>query len=104
MIGGQGRASFARDGQFTAAERVGFEPTDHLAAVNALAGRPIRPLWHLSREVRSLTIDRGMLIGPPTEPAGAVSLSGGTVAERTIAPALKAGGREARGFESLPFR
>ena len=31
------------------AERVGFEPTDHLAAVNALAGRPIRPLWHLSR-------------------------------------------------------
>ena len=30
------------------AERVGFEPTDHLAMVNALAGRPIRPLWHLS--------------------------------------------------------
>jgi signal transduction histidine kinase len=26
------------------------------------------------------------------------------VAERTIAPALKAGGRKARGFESLPFR
>ena len=32
------------------AERVGFEPTDHLAMVNALAGRPIRPLRHLSRE------------------------------------------------------
>jgi hypothetical protein len=30
------------------AERVGFEPTDHLTEVNALAGRPIRPLWHLS--------------------------------------------------------
>jgi hypothetical protein len=30
------------------AERVGFEPTDHLTMVNALAGRPIRPLWHLS--------------------------------------------------------
>ena len=30
------------------AERVGFEPTDHLTVVNALAGRPIRPLWHLS--------------------------------------------------------
>lgn len=26
------------------------------------------------------------------------------MAERTIAPALKAGGRKARGFESLPFR
>jgi hypothetical protein len=32
------------------AERVGFEPTDHIAAINALAGRPIRPLWHLSWE------------------------------------------------------
>jgi hypothetical protein len=32
------------------------------------------------------------------------SLVDGTVAERTIAPALKAGGRKARGFESLPFR
>jgi hypothetical protein len=30
------------------AERVGFEPTDDLTTVNALAGRPIRPLWHLS--------------------------------------------------------
>ena len=27
---------------------VGFKPTDHLAAVNALAGCPIRPLRHLS--------------------------------------------------------
>ena len=34
------------------AERVGFEPTDHLTAVNALAGRPIRPLWHLSLAAR----------------------------------------------------
>ena len=34
----------------------------------------------------------------------AVSVASGTVAERTIAPALKAGGRKARGFESLPFR
>ena len=31
------------------AERVGFEPTDRITTVNALAGRPIRPLWHLSR-------------------------------------------------------
>jgi site-specific DNA recombinase len=30
------------------AERVGFEPTVPLAEDNALAGRPIRPLWHLS--------------------------------------------------------
>ena len=30
------------------AERVGFEPTDRITTVNALAGRPIRPLWHLS--------------------------------------------------------
>ena len=87
-----------------AAERVGFEPTDHLAAVNALAGRPIRPLWHLSREVRILTIARRMPNWPATEPTGAISLTRGTVAERTIAPALKAGGRKARGFESLPFR
>jgi hypothetical protein len=36
------------------AERVGFEPTDHIAAINALAGRPIRPLWHLSWEPRSV--------------------------------------------------
>ncbi len=70
------------------AERVGFEPTDHITAINALAGRPIRPLWHLSREHRSV----------------AGNLASGTVAEWTNAAALKAAGRKPRGFESLPFR
>src|ERR671912_3985 len=37
-----------RRGTGQLAERVGFEPTDHLTVINALAGRPIRPLWHLS--------------------------------------------------------
>ena len=32
------------------AERVGFEPTVRFKTDNALAGRPIRPLWHLSWE------------------------------------------------------
>src|SRR5829696_1970292 len=41
-------------GPTTGAERVGFEPTDHLAMVNALAGRPVRPLRHLSRDGRSV--------------------------------------------------
>jgi hypothetical protein len=36
------------------AERVGFEPTDRITTINALAGRPIRPLWHLSWEPRSV--------------------------------------------------
>ena len=43
--------------------------------------------------------DTGTGIEPRPLPSDA-----GTVAERTIAPALKAGGRKARGFESLPFR
>ena len=33
-----------------------------------------------------------------------INLCAGTVAEWTIAAALKAAGRKARGFESLPFR
>ena len=80
------------------AERVGFEPTDHLTEVNALAGRPIRPLWHLS-ERREVYLEPDVLT--QTHPD---NLTDGTVAEWTIAPALKAGGRKARGFESLPFR
>ena len=32
----------------TPAESVGFEPTDRFDTINALAGRPIRPLWQLS--------------------------------------------------------
>ena len=70
------------------AERVGFEPTDHLAVVNALAGRPIRPLWHLS--------EAGAVYGKPSakgtvDQSGSItSLACGTVAERTIAAALKA--------------
>ena len=83
------------------AERVGFEPTDHLAVVNALAGRPIRPLWHLSGAgaVYANTPMNG------TESAGKdfINLCDGTVAERTNAAALKAAGRKARGFESLRF-
>ena len=41
-----------------------------------------------------------------TESAGKdfINLCDGTVAERTNAAALKAAGRKARGFESLPFR
>jgi hypothetical protein len=85
---------------------VGFEPTDRLTTVNALAGRPIRPLWHLSRAGAVYANDPTM--GTETRRAGArgvvSSLSSGTVAERTIAAALKAAGRKARGFESLPFR
>jgi hypothetical protein len=80
------------------AERVGFEPTDHLTEVNALAGRPIRPLWHLS-ERAEVYLEWDVLTQRCPDNLGA-----GTVAEWTIAPALKAGGRKARGFESLPFR
>ena len=72
------------------AEKVGFEPTDRVTPVNALAGRPIRPLWHFSagesmgpRPGTELTMRRG-----PRHVI--VSLFDGTVAERTIAPALKA--------------
>ena len=36
------------------AERVGFEPTVRFKTDNALAGRPIRPLWHLSWEKLSV--------------------------------------------------
>jgi hypothetical protein len=86
----------------TLAERVGFEPTDHLTMVNALAGRPIRPLWHLSGAwaVYANAHVNGTGVGG----GATISLSRGTVAERTIAAALKAAGRKARGFESLPFR
>ena len=85
---------------------MGFEPTDRLTTVNALAGRPIRPLWHLSRAgavyANDPTLGTENLRAATTEVVS--SLSGGTVAERTIAAALKAAGRKARGFESLPFR
>ena len=74
--------------------------------VNALAGRPIRPLWHLSgagavyanAPVNGTGIRTGVAAGR------VINLCGGTVAEWTIAAALKAAGRKARGFESLPFR
>lgn len=59
--------------------------------VNALAGRPIRPLWHLSgNESRGYT--RGTELPLPTSRVGRgfVILSSGTVAEWTIAVALKA--------------
>ena len=57
---------------------------------------------------RPLAPGRRLDDGPPL-PHPLTSLrhyprSYGTVAEWTIAPALKAGGRKARGFESLPFR
>ena len=35
-------------GWLVLAESVGFEPTDRCDTINALAGRPIRPLWQLS--------------------------------------------------------
>ena len=40
------------------AERVGFEPTVRFKTDNALAGRPIRPLWHLSWERSSVLAER----------------------------------------------
>src|SRR6187551_2775287 len=51
---GSTRRTVDRDRRTRLAERVGFEPADHIAAINALAGRPIRPLWHLSWEPRSV--------------------------------------------------
>jgi hypothetical protein len=51
------------------AERVGFEPTVRFKTDNALAGRPIRPLWHLSW-VR-LTSVPGCFQAPPS-PLGPV--------------------------------
>ena len=70
--------------------------------VNALAGRPIRPLWHLSgaRAVYA----HASINGTGVAPDRLINLNDGTVAEWTIAAALKAAGRKARGFESLPFR
>ena len=78
--------------------------------VNALAGRPIRPLWHLSgagavyanAPVNGTGI--GTVNGTGVGAGRVINLCGGTVAEWTIAAALKAAGRKARGFESLPFR
>ncbi len=44
------------------AERVGFEPTVRFKTDNALAGRPIRPLWHLSWEIGSVSVMRTTLL------------------------------------------
>src|SRR5688500_1047274 len=57
--------------------------------VNALAGRPVRPLRHLSRDRREWS---GPRRAPPrvADPPG--GLAPGTVAERPKAPALKADG------------
>ena len=80
-------ASVRRTGRL--AERVGFEPTDHITAINALAGRPIRPLWHLSWEPRS-------------EPRYPRPRNGGRADECSR---LESGRTERfRGFESPPFR
>jgi hypothetical protein len=81
------------------AERVGFEPTDHLAMVNALAGRPVRPLRHLSSEGSQCSGGRE---APPRADGDVASLAGGTVAERTNAPALKAGGPQGPGVRIPP--
>ena len=70
--------------------------------VNALAGRPIRPLWHLSGA--GAVYANAPDIGTALAADRLINLCGGTVAEWTIAAALKAAGRKARGFESLPFR
>ena len=74
--------------------------------VNTLAGCPIRPLWHLSGTAASLrhaVVERNC-DRPPVGSGGVANVHAGTVAEWTIAAALKAAGRKARGFESLPFR
>lgn len=42
------RAARGLPGFWMVAESVGFEPTDRFDTINALAGRPIRPLWQLS--------------------------------------------------------
>ena len=81
---------------------MGFEPTDHLTVVNALAGRPIRPLWHLSGA--GAVYANASMNGTALAPNPLINLFHGTVAEWTNAAALKAAGRKARGFESLPFR
>ena len=81
---------------------MGFEPTDHLTVVNALAGRPIRPLWHLSRA--GAVYANAPVNGTGVAADRLINLCAGTVAEWTNAAALKAAGRKARGFESLPFR
>ena len=73
------------------AEKVGFEPTDRVTPVNALAGRPIRPLWHFSvSESMGRSTRSELPTGRSPHTRTIVSLAGGTVAERTIAPALKA--------------
>ncbi len=70
----------SRIGSVQVAEKVGFEPTDRVTPVNALAGRPIRPLWHFSAGESTAQSSR--------KPNGIVA--DGTVAEWTIAAALKA--------------
>ena len=81
------------------AEKVGFEPTDRVTPVNALAGRPIRPLWHFSAcesmaaTEETETVDES---GPVT------NLENGTVAEWTIAPALKADDLHGSGGSNPP--
>jgi hypothetical protein len=75
--------------------------------VNTLAGCPIRPLWHLSgtrRSLRQHLRERNRDRHCRSDAGRIDNLRGGTVAEWTIAAALKAAGRKARGFESLPFR
>ena len=74
------------------AEKVGFEPTDRVTPVNALAGRPIRPLWHFSAGESTAQSTR--------KPNGIVA--GGTVAEWTIAAALKAAGPKGPGVRIPP--
>ena len=79
------------------AERVGFEPTVRFKTDNALAGRPIRPLWHLSWERLSVSggtegIRTPGAFGPPAFKAGAfvrsatvplTTLSAGSRKEKT---------------------
>ena len=77
-------------GRRAMAEKVGFEPTDRVTPVNALAGRPIRPLWHFSAGESTWPDLRTELPLGRSAHRRLVSLAGGTVAERTIAPALKA--------------
>ncbi len=50
LAGDVTRKQYNGPGGKVRAERVGFEPTVRVTPDNALAGRPIRPLWHLSTD------------------------------------------------------
>ena len=92
-------AAACRTRRPSGAEKVGFEPTDRVTPVNALAGRPIRPLWHFSVGESRQTPSGNRTVHVPRS---LTSLAGGTVAEWTIAPALKADDLHGSGGSNPP--